>query len=78
LSEKDLEEFVELQKDRRDSENSWKVSVNDLDAETYDLSVKNPNKKDEGVLREPKEIIEEMRELDKKSAEILERVRGVV
>ncbi|MFH1971783.1 MAG: SAM-dependent DNA methyltransferase, partial [Patescibacteria group bacterium] len=78
LSEKDLEEFVELQKDRRDSENSWKVSVNDLDAETYDLSVKNPNKKDDNVLREPKEIIEEMKDLDEKSAEILERVRGLV
>jgi len=30
----------------------------------YDLSVKNPNKKDEAVLREPKEILEEMSKLD--------------
>src|SRR3989338_11565323 len=78
LSEKDLEEFVELQKTMGDSENSWKINVNDLDSETFDLSVKNPNKKDDSVLREPSEIIKEMKELDEKSAEILERVRGFV
>ena len=76
LSEKDLEEFVELQKTKKDSENSWKINVNDIDSETYDLSVKNPNKKDESVLREPKEIIEEIGKLDKESGEILERIQG--
>jgi type I restriction enzyme M protein len=78
LSEKDLEEFVELQKNKGESDNSWVINVNDLDAETYDLSVKNPNKKDDSVLREPKEIIEEIGELDKKSAEILERIRELI
>ncbi|MBU2576345.1 MAG: type I restriction-modification system subunit M [Nanoarchaeota archaeon] len=78
LSEKDLEEFVKLQKTKKDSENSWKINVNDLDSETYDLSVKNPNKKDDFVLREPNEIIEEMGELDRESGEILARLRGGV
>ena len=78
LSEKDLEEFVELQKTKGDSENSWTINVNDLDAETFDLSVKNPNKKDDSIVREPKEIIEEIGELDKKSAEILKRVKELV
>ena len=78
LSEKDLEEFVELQKTKGESDNSWIVNVNDLDSETYDLSVKNPNKKDDSVLREPKEIIEEIGELDKESAKILEKVRELI
>ena len=78
LSEKDLEEFVELQKNNGDSDNSWTINVNDLDSETYDLSVKNPNKNDESVLREPKEIIEEIGELDKKSAEILKKIKGLI
>jgi len=78
LSEKDLEEFVELQKTKKDSKNSWKINVNDLDSETYNLSVKNPNKKDDSILREPKEIIKEIGELDKKSAEILKRVKELV
>jgi len=78
LSEKDLGEFVELQKTKGDSENSWKININDLDAETFDLSVKNPNKKDDSVLREPKEIMEEIGELDKKSAEILKKIKRLV
>ena len=78
LNEKDLEEFVELQKARGDSENSWKISAGDLNAETYDLSVKNPNKKDEAELREPAEIIKEIGELDKESAGILEKVRELI
>ncbi len=78
LSEKDLGEFVELQKTKGDSENSWTININDLDSETYDLSVKNPNKKDDSVLREPKEILDEIGELDEKSAEILKRIRELV
>lgn len=46
LNEKDLEEFVELQKTKADGDNSWTVSVADLN-ENYDLSPKNPNKVEE-------------------------------
>jgi type I restriction enzyme M protein len=38
---------------------------------TYDLSAKNPNKKEEAALRSPQEILEEMKALDKESADIL-------
>ncbi|MFH1890024.1 MAG: N-6 DNA methylase [Candidatus Kuenenbacteria bacterium] len=71
LNERDLAEFVELQKEKADSENSWNIDVKDIDQKTYDLSAKNPNKKDEVVLREPKEILEEMRGLDQESEKIL-------
>ena len=72
LSEKDLEEFVELQKTKADSENSWSIDVRSLSAaEGYDLSAKNPNKKAETALRQPSEILEEMKALDEESAEIL-------
>ena len=39
--------------------------------ETLDLSVKNPNKKEEKILREPSEIIAEMQQLNKQSQDIL-------
>jgi len=78
LSEKDLEEFVELQKNKGESDNSWIVNVNDLDSETFDLSVKNPNKKDDSVLREPSEILEEIGELDEKSAKILRKIKEII
>ena len=64
LSENDLAEFVKLQKTKADSENSWSVDVSTIDQETFDLSVKNPNKRDETTLRTPDEIIKEMGKLD--------------
>jgi type I restriction enzyme M protein len=78
LNENDLAEFVKLQKKRSASENSWKVKVADIDAETFDLSVKNPNRQDLAVLREPEVILEEMESLDAEAAEVLETIRGLV
>jgi len=75
LNENDLAEFIKLQKKKRDSENSWSVDIKDIDETTFDLSVKNPNKKDETVLQEPKEILAEISKLDKESAEILKKVK---
>jgi type I restriction enzyme M protein len=71
LSENDLADFVALQKTKANSENSWTFDVTKIDTSTYDLSAKNPNKKEEAALREPKQILDEMKALDKESAEIL-------
>lgn len=78
LNENDLVEFVEFQKTKADSENSWSVNIADVDKTTYDLSVKNPHKKDETVLRDPQEILNEIQALDEESAEILNVIRGLV
>lgn len=78
LNENDLAEFVRLQKTKADSENSWSVNVTDVDTTTYDLSVKNPHKKDETALREPRAILDEMLRLDEESAEILNTIRELV
>ena len=78
LNENDLAEFVELQKNFADSENSWTVNVKDIDQSTFDLSVKNPNKKEEAALRQPQEILEEMKALDEESAEILNSILELI
>ncbi|MBU0459555.1 MAG: type I restriction-modification system subunit M [Nanoarchaeota archaeon] len=78
LSEKDLEEFVALQKEFKDSDNSWSVNVADIDTTTYDLSVKNPNKKEEAPLREPQDILDEIASLDEESAEILKGIKELL
>jgi type I restriction enzyme M protein len=79
LNESDLADFVNLQKKKSDSENSWSIDVRTLSGvEGYDLSAKNPHKKDETVLRSPAEIIDEMKSLDKESAEILKVIRGLI
>ncbi len=74
LNEKDLEEFIDLQKSFVNSENSWTVDVKDINQENFDLSVKNPNKKEENNYRKPKEILEEMESLDKENEEILKSI----
>jgi type I restriction enzyme M protein len=78
LNENDLAEFVELQKTFADSENSWSVDVSNVDTHNYDLSVKNPHKKQEAKLREPQEILQQMKQLDKESAEILDTIRSLI
>ncbi len=78
LNEYDLAEFVELQKTFADSENSWTINLKDIDQSTFDLSVKNPNKKEETSLRQPKVILEEMKALDKESAEILDTIKELL
>ena len=78
LNENDLAEFVHLQQTKADSENSWSVCVADVDKTTFDLSVKNPHKKDEAVLREPKDILALMKKLDKESEEILKTIGRLV
>ncbi len=78
LNEKDLEEFVALQKTKADSENSWSIKVNDIDNSTYGLSAKNPHKKDDTVLRSPLEILREIQMLDKESAEIMKVIEGLL
>ena len=71
LNDKDMAEFIEQQKTFADSENSWTVSINDINQSTFDLSVKNPNKKEVTPLRSPQEILQEMKNLDKETTEIL-------
>jgi type I restriction enzyme M protein len=78
LNEKDLAEFVELQKIFADSENSWTVNIKDIDQSTFDLSVKNPNKKEEVALRPPQAIVKEIKALDEESAEILNSISELI
>ncbi|MBP7846538.1 MAG: N-6 DNA methylase [Burkholderiales bacterium] len=78
LSENDLAEFIELQKTCADSENSWSVDIAGIDQSTFDLSAKNPNKKEEATLREPKEIYAEIQQLDQQSAEILKSIMELI
>jgi type I restriction enzyme M protein len=78
LNEKDLADFVELQKTKAESENSWSIDIKDINQVTFDLSAKNPNKKEEVALRQPQEILEEMKALDEESADILNSILELI
>ena len=71
LNEKDLEEFFNFSKIKQESENGWTVKIDNINKESWDLSVNNPNKVEEVDKRTPKEIIEEIEELDLKANKVL-------
>ncbi len=78
LNENDLSEFFKLQKEKKDSENSWSVNVSDINQKTFDLSAKNPHRNDEKELRDPKEIIAEMVKLDSGTASALKEIEDLL
>ncbi|MBI3379668.1 SAM-dependent DNA methyltransferase [Candidatus Gottesmanbacteria bacterium] len=78
LNEKDLAKFVELHQTKAESENSWTIDITNIDSKIYDLQVKNPHKKDESPIRNPKEIIDEIEKLDVESAKILETINSLI
>jgi type I restriction enzyme M protein len=78
LNEKDLAEFVELQKTQSESKNSWTVNIKDIDQTTFDFSAKNPNTPEASPLRKPNEILKAMKALDKESAVILNSILEMI
>jgi type I restriction enzyme M protein len=78
LNDRDLAEFVTLQKTFADSPKSWSVAADSIDPESWDLSVKNPNGGEAVTLRSPHEIMAEIAALDAESAAVLGRIRGLL
>ncbi len=78
LNDRDLAEFVELQKTFADSPKSWSVAMESIDPVSRDLSVKNPHGGEAVALRSPQEIMAEIAALDAESAEVLGRIRALV
>jgi len=75
LSEADLVEFVELQKTKGNSDNSWSLDIKDVNQTTYDLSVKNPSKNNIVFVRDPADILDEMGKIDEYNREIIEMIK---
>lgn len=78
LNEKDLADFVTLQKTKAESENSWSVRLSDVDQTTFDLSAKNPNTPEEAPLRQPNKILEAMAKLDTESATVMNELKLLI
>ncbi|MBD1575911.1 N-6 DNA methylase [Vibrio sp. S11_S32] len=84
LNDKDLAEFVTLQKTAMsdlkagETDKSWSLAISDIDQTTYDLSVKNPNVEEAAPLREPKVIIDDIIALDKESEAILAKIQELL
>ena len=70
LTEDELAEFVEQQKTKPETENSWSIDVSSL-GEDCDLSVKNPNKVEVVDNRTPEDIIASIAELNKEANNLI-------
>ncbi len=78
LNDKDLEEFVTLSSSKGETEKSWNLKVADVDEDTCDLSVKNPNTPEEEPLRSPEDILAEMESLDTETNAILASIKELI
>jgi len=78
LNDDDMAEFVKLQRTKADSANSWSIDAAKIDPVTFDLSVKNPNRKHETELRDPKAILTEIAALDAQSAQLLKQIEAML
>ena len=75
LNDKDLAEFIEIQKTKPETEKSWIFNIADINEDTFDLSIKNPNLPEEAPLRDPKEILKDMEILDSQTNVILKSIK---
>jgi len=78
LKDDDLVEFVELAKTKADSPKSWSVDAADIDPNTWDLTVRNPDGGEEIVHRSPQAIMDEIAALDAESAKIVGKIRALL
>ena len=78
LNDCDMAEFVEMAKTQELSENSWLVDIAEVNKDTWDLTVHNPNRVEEVDNRTPAEIIAEIEELDARSAQALQAIKELL
>ena len=78
LNERDLEDFIQTAATQTETDNSWLVPVADINSETWDLTVNNPNRVEEVDNRTPQEIIAEIELLDAQTAEALQAIKELL
>lgn len=78
LCESDLIEFFETVNNKEENPNSWFVDISDIDMETWDLSVKNPNIQETIALQEPNEIIFQIEKLGLEANNSLKKIREML
>ena len=78
LNERDLEDFTQSAATQAETDNSWLVDIADINTDTWDLTVNNPNRVEEVDNRTPQEIIAEIELLDTQAAEALQAIKELL
>ena len=78
LNDADLAAFIAAQKTFADTAQSWSLDVTTVNANTFDLSVKNPNSGTVVAHRSPLDIMDEISALDAEAAGVLATIRELL
>ncbi len=78
LNSKDLSNFHECMKNKDISKNSWFVDIKEIQKETWDLTVDNPNQVNEEDNRSPKEIISEIEKIDSEIEITFKKIKELI
>ncbi len=78
LNEVDLIDFISLFSKKTITENSWNLDITDINKDTWDLSVKNPNPTEKNEYVKPEKIITEIEKLNKQSSEALQKIKELL
>ena len=78
LLDSHFDDFIAKQKSFTCADNAWTVDINDIDKQTYDLAIRNPNAASEKPLATPAEILADIQALDTRSADILNTLQQAI
>jgi len=76
IAYEDFAEIIKWSKNKKENENAWKVSVNDI--VDFNLDVKNPSDKDESIDLAPHELIDNIIADEAKTMKLLQEVRDLI
>lgn len=71
-------DFVEKQKSRIDGERSWSVPVAELEKKGWDLTARNPNRKDDDTHRPALELVQSIRDKELRILDLLGELEGML
>jgi len=78
IEDDDLKDCYEKWKKREISKYSWIVSVEDIIKRDYDLTARNPNRKEQIITKSPNELVANVLEKEKQILKILEEVQNIL
>ena len=73
-----MKDCYEKWKRREISENSWVVPVEEIVKRGYDLTAKNPNRREEAEYKSPEELIASVIEKERAILEIAEEIQNLL
>ncbi len=78
LNTNDLEDFINLSKTQKNTDNSWNLNIDKINKDTWNLNVENPNYKEKVDERTPETIISEIEILESDNSELLRKIKKLL